>query len=472
MIASRIRFNSQRLLVAAVTALLGSVAAADDFRDALAQAYRLNPAMTVAQSQLSAGDENVAIALAAMRPNVLSVASYGAAVFDDWEWSNTSQRYSPGNQGTPNVFRYNDQRIGYLDGQQTLYSSGGLEAQVRGSQAQVQSLRGSLKQTEQQVLLSASGAYLDLWLARQKLNVIRETEADLKRQLANNRLQFARKDITVTDLGQTESRVAQAEANRVDAENAVQAAEVSYRVVIGVMPSPTEQQALPEIPGVPARLEDALAKGGVDNPTIAAAIGSRDAAVASIAVQQAGALPNVSVEYQGLFATGSSSQSILLEQEAVLGWLNVPLYVGGAVGAKVRAARNEAAAAQSGIDEAQRNVVQSTVEAWYKLLAAGESLASSKEGVEASGVALRGVLIGRDHGYRTVLDVLNARGELEQARITVAQAEHDRILAQLQLLAAAGSLNVASLAVPVTPYDPQPHYERVTKRWSDWAAEP
>ena len=456
MIASSIRFSSQRLLLAAITALLGSVAAADDFRDALAQAYRLNPAMTVAQSQLSAGDENVAIALAAMRPNVLSVASYGAAVFDDWEWSNTSQRYSPGNQGTPNVFRYNDQRIGYLDGQQTLYSSGGLEAQVRSNQAQVQSLRGGLKQTEQQVLL----------------NVIRETEADLKRQLANNRLQFARKDITVTDLGQTESRVAQAEANRVDAENAVQAAEVSYRVVIGVMPSATEQQALPEIPGVPARLEDALAKGGVDNPTIAAAIGSRDAAVASIAVQQAGALPNVSVEYQGLFATGSSSQSILLEQEAVLGWLNVPLYVGGAVGAKVRAARNEAAAAQSGIDEAQRNVVQSTVEAWYKLLAAGESLASSKEGVEASGVALRGVLIGRDHGYRTVLDVLNARGELEQARITVAQAEHDRILAQLQLLAAAGSLNVASLAVPVTPYDPQPHYERVTKRWSDWAAEP
>ena len=442
---------------------LAGAATADEFRDALAKAYTLNPTMAIARSQLSAGDEGVAIARSAMRPNVLSIASYGIARYEQWPFSTEPKGYT---------YRYRDQRLGYLDAQQTLYSSGGVEAQVRGAQAQAQSLRGSLRSAEQQVLLSASAAYLDLWLARRKLSVYEETERDLRQQLAATRLQFERKDVTVTDLGQTEARLAQAEANRARGESGVRAAEANYQAVIGVPPTAAAPLALPEIAGVPARLEEALRQAAVANPSLATATGARDAAREGITAARAGALPSVSAEYQGIATTGSDAQTLRLEQQMLLGRVSIPLYAGGAVGAQVRAARSQAAVAEHALDEARRSVVENTVSAWHSLVAAAESLASSRQGIESSALALRGVEIGRSHGRRTILEVLNARGELENARLAAAQAERDRILAQLQLLAAAGALNAAGLALPVTPDDPLPHYERVTKRWSDWSAKP
>ena len=48
------------------------------------------------------------------------------------------------------------------------------------------------------------------------------------------------------------------------------------------------------------------------------------------------------------------------------------------------------------------------------------------------------------------------------------QAEHDRILAYLQLLAAMGELNARTLGLAVEQHDPQPHYEQTKARWSDW----
>ena len=446
----------------AAYALTGA-ATADEFRDALAKAYTLNPTMAIARSQLSAGDEGVAIALAGTRPNVLSIASYGVARYDQWPFSTEPKGYT---------YRYNDQRLGYLDAQQTLYSSGGVQAQVRSAQAQALSLRGSLRNAEQQVLLSASAAYLDLWLARRKLSVYEETERDLRQQLVATRLQFERKDVTVTDLGQTEARLAQAEANRARGESGVRAAEANYQAVIGVPPTPAAPLALPEIAGVPARLEEALRQAVVANPSLATATGARDAAREGITAARAGALPSVSAEYQGIATTGSDAQTLRLEQQMLLGRVSIPLYAGGAVGAQVRAARSQAAVAEHALDEARRSVVENTVSAWHTLSAAVESLASSRQGIESSALALRGVEIGRGHGHRTILEVLNARGELETARLAAAQAERDRILAQLQLLAAAGALNAVGLALPVTPDDPLPHYERVTKRWSDWSAKP
>ena len=462
------RKTASAAALARATALVASyalagAATADEFRDALAKAYRLNPAMAIARAQLSAGDEGVAIALSATRPNVLSIASYGIARYDQRSFGTDTQGFT---------YRYPDQRLGYLDAQQTLYSSGGIEAQVRGAQAQVQSLRGGLRNTEQQVLLSASAAYLDLWLARRKFAVYEETERDLRQQLVATRLQFERKDVTVTDLGQTEARLAQAETNRARGESGVRAAEVNYQAVIGVPPTAAAPLALPEITGVPAQLEDALRRATTANPALAAATAARDAAREGITAARASALPSVSAEYQGIATTGSDAQTLRLEQQMLMGRVSIPLYAGGAVGAQVRAARSQAAVAEHALEEAGRSVVENTVSAWHNLAAAVESLASARQGIESSALALRGVEIGRSHGRRTTLEVLNARVELENARLAAAQAERDRILAQLQLLAAAGALNATGLALPVTPDNPLPHYERVTKRWSDWSAKP
>src|SRR5262252_4084032 len=66
---------------------------------------------------------------------------------------------------------------------------------------------------------------------------------------------------------------------------------------------------------------------------------------------------------------------------------------------------------------------------------------------------------------RTTLDVLNAQQELVNARVALATAQHDRVVASYTLLAAVGDLSMQRLGLNVMIYDPQVHYQQVRDAW-------
>lgn len=446
-------------ILAAALLIFAPFAPADDFAGALARAYGSNPDLAIARSQLSATDQGVALAQAARRPAISAFAFRGRAVFNQWPYSQIAK------PSALREFHYKQSNLG-INITQPVYSGGALDAQRAGAEAQVLATRAALQQTEQQVLLAAASAYLDLWLAERKLAILQQNEKDLNRQLQASRRQFERKDITVTDLGQTETRLAQAVSERLQGENTVADARMTYRVVIGVEPGPLA--GLPALNLTPPNLDEALARAGNANPSIHSAVQSKNAALEGIEIQKAGWKPTVSLDFLRLSSRGAAAGTPRLDQQSLLLNLGVPIYQGGAVGAKIRTAREQAGKAETAVEESRRSIVQATGNAWYQLQAATEAVDSYRVQVASAELALKGVDLAAAHGTRTVLDTLNARMELENARLSLEQAEHDRILAYLQLLAAMGELNARTLGLAVEYHDPQPHYEQTKARWSDW----
>ena len=448
-----------RVLLAAILAFLSAELSAEDFAGALARAYTSNPDLGISRSKMSATDHGVSLALAARRPSAVAFVMRGRAVYKQWP-------YAPVDDPSAlREFHYQQSNSG-VNISQPLYAGGGLDAQLEGADAQVLAMRATLQQSEQQVLLAAAAAYLDLWLAERKLAIQRDNEKDLTLQREVSQRQFQRKDITMADLGQSETRLAQAISNRVQRESALADARANYLLLIGVEPGqlaglPVLQQAVPE-------LEEALSRALDNNPSIAAALQGNSAAVHNIELQKAGWKPSVSLDYLKFSSRGTAAGIPRLDQQSLLLKLNLPIYQGGAVGARVRTAREQAGKAEIGIEETRRSVVQSTANAWYSLQALNDAVASFHVQISAAELALKGVDLAASHGTRTVLDKLNARMELENARLSLEQAEHDRILSHLQLLAAMGELNAQELGLPVQPHQLLPHSEQSTSRWSDW----
>jgi outer membrane protein len=68
-------------------------------------------------------------------------------------------------------------------------------------------------------------------------------------------------------------------------------------------------------------------------------------------------------------------------------------------------------------------------------------------------------------GQRTTLDVLNAQQELVNARMALASAQRDRVVASFTLLSAVGRLSPQVLCLRVLVYDANVHYQQVRDTW-------
>ncbi len=68
-------------------------------------------------------------------------------------------------------------------------------------------------------------------------------------------------------------------------------------------------------------------------------------------------------------------------------------------------------------------------------------------------------------GQRTTLDVLNAQQALVNARVALVTAQHDRVVASYNVLAAVGRLSPKVLGLPTSVYDPIVHYRQVRDAW-------
>jgi outer membrane protein len=85
--------------------------------------------------------------------------------------------------------------------------------------------------------------------------------------------------------------------------------------------------------------------------------------------------------------------------------------------------------------------------------------------VSAAQLALNGVIEERNVGQRTTLEVLDSQRDVINAKINLASAERDVVLASYAILQAMGRLSVERLGLQVTKYQPEEHYNAVKDKW-------
>jgi len=328
---------------------------------------------------------------------------------------------------------------------------------------QVRSDREGLKSVEQSVLLAAVTAYLDVWRDLAVVELRKNNQQVLERQLEASEDRFEVGEITRTDVAQSEARLSRARADRVSAEGALQISRATYARVIGKAPEGIEKISIME--NLPKNLKDLLDEAISANPDLRQADYNALAKADNVGVVRAGLLPDLKFVASANKYWDRSFQDDQSTQYSAGVTLDVPLYEAGETYAQVRAAKDLAAQARKGLERTHREVVETATSAWENLVAAKAQIVAYQQEVRASEIALDGVRREAEVGSRTVLDVLDAEQELLDARVNLVLAERDVSLAAYQVQSARGQLTAQYLDLDAPLYDPYANYNDHAGAW-------
>jgi outer membrane protein len=330
---------------------------------------------------------------------------------------------------------------------------------TRRAENQVQAQRQSLLGVEQDILLAAASAFMNVVREQAVLDLNISNEQVLRRQLEAAQDRFRVGEITRTDVSQAEARLAGATADRVLAEGTLEASRAEYLSIVGEAPG---RLALPPtVGGLPEARPIAIERARTQHPDVLAAQYNEAAGLDEINRTYGELWPSVSVTGSVDRGYQSMANDVTTTSGSVRATVTVPLYQKGNVFSRVRAARQTAAQLRSVVDSAKRTVARSATSSWETLVAVRARIESLKAQIQAAEIALEGVQREAEVGSRTVLDVLDAEQELLDARVNLVRAERDEVVNSFALKEALGELTARNLGLPVEIYDPVLHYEEV-----------
>lgn len=438
-------------------ATAGATDAPRTLNDALASTYANQPALQAERAKLRATDEAVPQALSGWRPTVVmgGTVGYGDGLSRAYSNSNHLWLNSPA-----------DRMIATAQATvtQSIYTGGKVQANVNKSKNQVMAERATLIGTEQTSFASTVNAYVGVIQARQLLELQRNNEQVLAKQLQATNDRYRVGEITRTDVAQAEAALAGARAQRETAEGTLSNARGTFRQFVGA--EAPEDMLEPQPLALPVKTEqEASALASTNNPAVIASLFNDAAAKDSVDVALAALMPQVGLQGQAFQQQNSSTRSTASNGYAVTVQLSVPIYQGGAEYSAVRSARQLQQQTQRLVEDAKRIAVQNAVQAYSTLTGARAAAASTRAQIRSNEIALEGVTREAIVGSRTTLDVLNAQQALLVSRTTLVQNLSQLVTASFQVAAAIGRLTARDLRLPVPLYDETAYYQAVKDRW-------
>lgn len=448
----RLRF-ALLLSVSFAAGLWLPAANAQTLEEALSAAYLSNPTLAAERAALRATDEGVPQALSNWRPSVEAFGAVGKRSTD----SNRRTAFGGGGEQNLTPRTYGAQVT------QPLFRGGRTVAETRAAENAVRAGRSRLDSVEQQVLLSAVTAYMDVYRDQAVLDLQIRNEQRLARQLEATRDRFQVGEVTRTDVFQAEARLAGATADRVGAEGSLERSRATYRNVVGQVPGVLAQPTLPR--DLPNGLDQAITVAKRQNPDILEAEFAERSSLDTVDQIRGEGLPTLSLQGAAQRDHESTFEGARTDALEALVNLDVPLYQAGAVDSRLRQSKQNVVENRWILDQRRLDAIEAATSAWNNLQTARAALMSFRKAVEANEVALEGVQREAEVGARTVLDVLDAEQELVDSQVNLVRAQRDEIVAMFELKTAIGELSAREMALPVPYYDPAVHYEDVRNRW-------
>lgn len=411
---------------------------------AFVAAYLGNPSLRADREGLKILDEDVAAARSAGRPTLQGEATLTRAELDV--------------EGT-----------GYIYGArltQPLFRGFRVANNVKAARTNVTAGRESLRQSEIDVFHDTAEQYSAVLRDRDvlKLNEALIASVTTIRDAEMRRLSVGER--TRTDVAQAEARLASAVASLARAKQRLAASESRFRSVVGQ--DPAELAPLPPLPRLPDNEETAIDLAMQFSPRIRqkkleaqVAHHQVDAAKGALA-PQLDFVASVNRRDEIVQILGRKVNQDFATFQAVL---TVPIFQGGSEYAAIRRAKHTENVRNIEIEEETRAVYSDVSVAWDGLVAARKASEALAAAVKANEDAVAGVKREATSGSRTTLDVLDAEGELRDARIAYRSALHDEYVAQFSLLSALGTATAQDLRLDVTRYDPEEHYRSAAGRW-------
>ncbi|MGR3661332.1 MAG: TolC family outer membrane protein [Paracoccaceae bacterium] len=422
----------------------GVAARAETLTDALIAAYRTSGLLDQNRALLRAADEDVAIAIARLRP----VLNYALGVTHSYTALGRTNTLPASTLSTTGA-------IVELSASMLLYDFGGTRLRIDAAQENVLLLREALISVEQRVLLRAVVAYVNV---RRDISIVelRENNFELvDQELQATRDRFEVGEITRTDVAIAEARLASSKATQAVAQGNLFVSREEYRAATGHFPG-----ALPPPPFPPKfanSLTGARDVAHTNHPDILQAQRSVRLSELNIAIAQSTMRPSIYADARGsINDAGTQNSSIGIS-------LSGPIYQGGSLMATRRKAAAQRDASLASLHLTGILVEQNVGNAWALLAVADAALVSTIQQISAAKIAFDGVREEARFGARTTLDVLTVEQDLLDAESNKIAADTSRYIAVYTLLQSMGLLTVDHLQLGIATYDPAIYYNAVKK---------
>ncbi len=431
------RFLPAKVLIAALVSSLAtpSHARAEQLETLLIQLLATHPQIQSQRAQVESARKTVDRARARYLPEVEVSGAVGPAYIRTDVQTEAGQ---PPFDATQQVARLNIT--------QNVFDGFATPAQVKIARLNTEVTRLTLDETQQNILFDGIAAYIEVLRQSDLIALARLSEASIMRQAELEDERVERGAGITVDVLQAKSRLQIAKERRVTFEGALQNAVTRFTQIFNVVPRMEAMSVpMPPVAALPPDLDVAVDEASDRNPTIGSSLASVELASERRRLARSDYFPRFDIVGSANYEKNYDLLPGTRNDVSVVLTATWQLFDGFATRANVAQTAYDYQASRDNHDASVRGVVEATRLAWQQLTTARQRVSLLENAVEIADEVFDARSRLREAGNETVINVLIAEDEVNNARINLTIARYDALLAVYQLLLATGRLDLDTL---------------------------
>ena len=401
-------------------------------KEALNQAFLNNTELTAARENLKISKEELNISRANYLPS-LSVSGSRSTEKTD-KLTNTD-----GSNASINDVETESKSFKV---EQTLIDFG-RGADYKKNKIGIDIAEAKLLKKEQEILYKAIEAYSGLVLANKKLTINQRNINLLERQVETDSIRLERGQISISDLAQSQSSLAGAQAKYIQAKNDLTTFQLNYENIIGKNSDFNNLEiSLKSIADIPKSLSASINLSKTNSPDLIIAELEFKQSTKDVQIAKSDLAPSADLSFERTYSDNLSATVDEREKDILKATVTWPFFSGGKNLAKLKKNKSLKTRKELLYKNTKTSNETNVASAWANLQSSESFLNSVRSQVKSAEIAYEGITADYERGSgRTTLEVIQSNTLLLNSQLSLASSERNYLLAKYNLLKFIGLLN-------------------------------
>ena len=411
---------------------------AETFDKALKRAFETNPELNAERESINISEQELKVSKSSYLPTI---------TLEGTESEENTDKLTNRNGSNATITDV-DPSTRSIKITQTLVDLG-RGAELAKSKIGIELAKAKLLKKEQEILYRTADVYTSLVVAIEKFEINKSNVNLLERQLETDQIKLERGQLTLSDVAQSESSLAEAQAYLIQAENDLLTSKLDYENIIGVLNNinDLDKSTINDLQ-LPTQLNDAIQISEKSNPDLIIAKLEYEQSKKDTLSARSDLAPSASLSFDRSKTEDLSSTYDEREKDILKATVTWPFFSGGKNYANLN--KNKSLELQKSLllDNMIKKNQTDVASAWSNYQSNKSLLNSVKLQVSAAEIASEGIAAEYNSGSgRTTLEVIQSNSLLLSAQISLADSERNFILSKFNLLKSVGLLNSKYLKI-------------------------
>ena len=411
---------------------------AETFDTALKRAYDTNPELNAERKSLNISEQELKVSISNYLPSITLEGTKSEEDTDKLTNRDGSNASITDVDTSTKSFKVTQTLIDF-----------GRGAEFAKSKIGIDLAKAKLLKKEQEILYKAVEAFTGLIAAREKFEINKSNVDLLERQVETDKIRLERGQITLSDVAQSESSLAEAQAKLIKAENDLLTSKLNYENIIGdlIDIENLDKNSINDLI-LPKQLDEAIEISRNSNPDLIIAKLEYEQAKKDTISAKSDLAPSAELSFDRTTTDDLSATYDEREKDVLKATVTWPFFSGGKNYANLNKSRSAENQKSLLLDNSLKKNQTDVAGAWSTYQSNKSLLNSVRSQVDAAEIANEGIVAEYNSGSdRTTLEVIQSNSLLLNAQISLADSERNYILSQFNLLKSIGLLNSEYLKI-------------------------